>query len=296
MGSRGVGPAWVESESLNSRFDRKARPHVITYRATLDVPRAVLRTVTRWIDRARHAPGKLPMLRAGSSRDQAILVLRWMADRSRVRLIARDAGVSRATGYRYLREAIDVVAAHAKTLAEVVATAVMEGQDHLALDGTLIPIDRVAQRNPNGFHRWYSGKHKKQGGNVQVLTDAGGYPLWTSEVEPGSVHDITAARRHVFPALNHAAATTLPIYCDRGYRGADIGYRVPIQARDLDASTKDRNWQIASTRACGERGNALLKHWRALERVTIEPTRITAICRCALVLTQLCDQATQKSE
>lgn len=295
MGSWGVGSAWVLSESLNSRFDRKARPHVIAYRATLDVPRAVLRTVTRWIDRVRHAPGRLPQLRAGSSRDQAILVLRWMANRTRVRVAARDAGVSRATGYRYLQEAIDIVAGHAKTLGEVIAIAIKEGQDHLALDGTLIPIDRVAERNTNGFHRWYSGKHRKQGGSVQVLTDATGYPIWISPVEPGSVHDITAARRHVFPTLNHAAATQLPVYCDRGYRGADIGYRVPVQAPNLDRATRDANWHIAATRACAERGNALLKHWRALDRVTLDPNRITAICRCALVLTHLRDAATQQS-
>lgn len=34
--------------------------------------------------------------------------------------------------------------------------------------------------------------HKAFGGNVQVLTDHTGFPVWTSPVEPGSTHDITA--------------------------------------------------------------------------------------------------------
>ncbi|QCX82734.1 hypothetical protein C9F11_45900 (plasmid) [Streptomyces sp. YIM 121038] len=34
------------------------------------------------------------------------------------------------------------------------------------LDGTLLPIDRIAADTP-----YYSGKHKRHGMNVQVLTD-----------------------------------------------------------------------------------------------------------------------------
>ena len=37
------------------------------------------------------------------------------------------------------------------------------------LDGTLIPIDRVADQKP-----YYSGKHKRHGVNVQVIADAAG--------------------------------------------------------------------------------------------------------------------------
>jgi hypothetical protein len=30
-----------------------------------------------------------------------------------------------------------------------------------------------------------------------------GFPLWVSQAEPGSVHDMTAARIHALPALYH---------------------------------------------------------------------------------------------
>ena len=39
------------------------------------------------------------------------------------------------------------------------------------------------------------------------VTAPDGLPLWVSDAEPGSVHDITAARVHALPALYRAAAT-----------------------------------------------------------------------------------------
>ena len=42
----------------------------------------------------------------------------------------------------------------------------------------------------------------------QVLGQAAGWVwLWVSDVEPGSAHDMTAARRQAFPALYAADAT-----------------------------------------------------------------------------------------
>jgi hypothetical protein len=41
-------------------------------------------------------------------------------------------------------------------------------------DGTLVPIDRVADQKP--FH---SGKHKRHGVNVQVLADPAGRLVWS---------------------------------------------------------------------------------------------------------------------
>ncbi|MFG2718453.1 transposase family protein [Streptomyces sp. NPDC048416] len=55
------------------------------------------------------------------------------------------------------------------------------------LDGTLLPIDRIAADTP-----YYSGKHKRHGMNVQVLTDPFGQPLWASPAPPGATHDLAA--------------------------------------------------------------------------------------------------------
>jgi hypothetical protein len=122
-----------------------------------------------------------------------VLVLRWLIDGTEVHALARDAGVSQATGYRYLHEGSDVVAAHAPDLPDVLAEGRRAGWAFVALDGTLIETTRCAARSAAGHDLWYSGRHHRHGGNIQVLTDPTGFPVRTSPVEPGSVHDITAA-------------------------------------------------------------------------------------------------------
>lgn len=54
-----------------------------------------------------------PWQRAATSWTQAVLVLRWLIDDTDVHLVARDAKVSQATGYRYLHEALGVIAEQA---------------------------------------------------------------------------------------------------------------------------------------------------------------------------------------
>jgi hypothetical protein len=48
-------------------------------------------------------------------------------------------------------------------------------------------------------------KHKQHGGTIQVLTGPTSYPEWVSEAEPGSTHDITAARNTLMSALRATA-------------------------------------------------------------------------------------------
>jgi hypothetical protein len=49
--------------------------------------------------------------------------------------------IGTTTVYRYLREALDLLAAMAPTLAEAIEVA--RGKAYVVLDGTLLPIDRV---------------------------------------------------------------------------------------------------------------------------------------------------------
>src|SRR5215469_18383051 len=55
-------------------------------------------------------------------------------------------------------------------------------------------------------------------------------PLWIGPAEPGSVHDVTAARWHALPALYRAAALGMPCLADNGYEGAGIGILVPVKS------------------------------------------------------------------
>lgn len=261
---------------------------MITYRASLDVPAETLITVARWIAAHRRRVDARPWQRAATAFAQAIMVLRWMKQATDVRVLARDAGVSIATAYRYLHEAIDVIAAHAPTLDDVVAKGLAEGWTHVCLDGTLIETTRVSAKSANGHDLWYSGKHHRHGGNIQVLTDPTGYPRWTSPVEPGSTHDITAARKHVLPQLYPAAAKGLKTLTDKGYTGAGIGIIVPVKGHNQCPDTAGRNTLITATRAPAERANALLKAtWHALRRVTLDPSQIGTITTAALVLLTL---------
>ena len=88
--------------------------------------------------------------------------------------------------------------------------------------------------------------HKAFAGNVQVLTDHTGFPVWTAPVEPGSTHDITAARTHALPALYRAASLEMPTLADKGYTGAGIGIKVAANNSDPDPGTRWRNALITS--------------------------------------------------
>jgi hypothetical protein len=264
-------------------------PHVITYRATLDVPAETVTRFVIWLALHRRRLGTRDGVRAATCRQQAVLVLRWFREDASMRILARDAGLPISTAYRYLHEGIDVLAEQAPDLHDVLDRAKAEGWSHVSLDGTLIETDRVKRKTPDTTNDlWYSGKHSKHGGNVQILADPTGFPVWTSPVEPGSTHDITAARTHVLPALYPAAANGLPTLTDKGYQGAGIGIHHPTKGNNLDPDTTCRNTLLTALRAIGERANAILKtRWKALTHIRLCPWRITQITAAALVLSTL---------
>jgi hypothetical protein len=216
------------------------------------------------------------------------MFLRWARDASRVHVIARDAGVSQATAYRYIHEAVAVVAAQGVDLEDVLDMLQAAGEPYAMVDGTLIESDRCRAANTEtGHDLWYSGKHKKHGGNIQVLMDSSGYPMWTGPVSPGKTHDLAAAREHLLPALYPRAVRGLPILADKGYIGAGIGVHHPQRGKDLDPDTLTRNRITSDLRAPCERANAMLKTWKVLRHVTMCPQTIGDITAAILVLTHM---------
>lgn len=262
---------------------------MITYSATLDVPRELAWYLARLLREQRWWRGTRRGRRALSCYRQAVLVLRWFLDGTRVSRLARDNRISLRTAYRYLHEGIDALADVAPDLHEVLAEQRAAQQPYLILDGTLIDTTRVRTPTETGNDLWYSGKYRTHGGNIQFLATPDGYPLWTSPVTPGSLHDITAAREHCLGAL---FACRIPILADKGYRGAGIGIHAPVRKpwggqSVLHVDDRTRNSLISGLRCLGERAMALLKtRWRALHRVTLCPWRIGNIVKAALVLTQ----------
>jgi hypothetical protein len=86
------------------------------------------------------------------------------------------------------------------------------------LDGTVIACDRCKEPaisvKGEVIDLWYSGKAHAHGGNIQAVIAPDGFPLWVSGAEPGSMHDLTAARIHALPAPYQAAAAGLPALAD----------------------------------------------------------------------------------
>jgi hypothetical protein len=267
---------------------------VIVYRATLDVERELAWFVAKLLLAERRRRGTPRGGRALSCFWQAVMGLRWFRDRITADALARDHGISRATAYRYLDEVIIVLAQEAPDLREVLERARGRGLSHVILDGKIIACDRckepAASVRGEVIDLWYSGKAHAHGGSIQPVTAPDGFPLWVSDVEPGSVHDITAARRHALTMLYQAAAAGLPALAGPGYDGARIGILIPVRqpadGRELDISTRTRNAIQRSVRCLSERGFApLTGRWRTLQHITASPSKIGDIARAALVLT-----------
>jgi len=267
---------------------------VIAYRATLDVPRELVQFMAKLLAAERRRRGTPKGSRALTCFWEAVLVLRWFRDRTSPEALARDHGISRATAYRYVDEVVAVLADQAPDLHQALERAKDEGFSHVILDGKIIPCDRCKEPaisvKGQVIDLWYSGKAHTHGGNIQAVLAPGGFPLWVSPAEPGSVHDLTAARAHALPALYLAAAADLPTLADPGYEGAGIGILIPVKqppgGRELDVNNRTRNAIQRSLRCLGERGFALLnQRWRTLQHITASPSKIGDITRAALVLT-----------
>lgn len=272
---------------------------MITYRAMLDVPEGLVRFLARLLAAERRFRGTPARSRRLSCRAQAVLALRWFRDRTRTGALGRDHGVSRATAYRYVAEAVDVLADQAPDLAGALERALADGVPYVILDGKVFAAGACAGTAESArggeISLWYCGRKRRYGASVQAVMLPGGLPVWTGPAEPGSVPDTGAARASALPFLYRAAARGLPCLADAGYQGAGIGIKIPAKnpkqkrgtaKRELDDSQRTRNLLLRGLRARGERGFALLtRRWAALQHITASPSRVTEITRAALVLT-----------
>jgi DDE superfamily endonuclease len=145
--------------------------------------------------------------------------------------------VSTATCWRYVNETVELLARRAPKLRAALRKAKRQGHAYVIIDGTLIPIDRIAVDRP-----FYSGKHKRHGVNLQVIASPDGEILWVSGQLPGSTHDTAAARIwSILAALEEAGLIALG---DKGYHGYDETRQhviTPYKGRKKPQSQKDAN-------------------------------------------------------
>jgi hypothetical protein len=257
---------------------------VPSYPAGITVSNHALITVSDALRQRRTLVGT--RWRRLSAGQQALLVVAYLRKGETYADLATGFGIGTTTVFRYLREALDVLAALAPSLQQ--AMLVASGKAFVIIDGTLLPIDRVGMAS--GRDRpYYSGKHKQHGVNVQVLADPAGRLIWASAALPGARHDMGAAREHGLIDALHAAEVR--VIADNGYRGS--GFAVPQRRRRADPETGRRrlsrnqrevNAAHARQRGPGERANAQLKSWRILRKIRCCPRRATPLVKAVLVL------------
>jgi hypothetical protein len=158
----------------------------VSYTAVLDVSPDSVLFLSGLLDAERTRRGTRKDTRALSTYKQAVLVLRWFLEDTRMSALARDNAISASTAYEYRDEGIAVLAARRPGLHGALLAAKAAGHTHVIVDGTLIYTDRIGAPGPTaGVDLWWSGKHKHHGGNIQVVSAPDGWPLWTSNVRPG---------------------------------------------------------------------------------------------------------------
>jgi DDE superfamily endonuclease len=178
---------------------------VIAYRAILDAPKELVQFVAKLLAAERRARKTRKGTRLLTCYRQAVYVLAWFRQPADVAALGRGFGLSQATSYRYLDEGITVLAAQAPDLLAALERAEADGMPHLILDGKIIDTDRVRiktlSKKGKEIDLWYSRKTHDFGGNVQAVFAPDGLPLWISDVLPGNVHDLAAAREHVLDII-----------------------------------------------------------------------------------------------
>jgi hypothetical protein len=248
---------------------------VLFYPAALPLSRQTLVYTAGVIRRHRAQIGscwrKLPPAQ------QALLVLAYLHKGETFAQLAAGFGLGTATAWRYVTETVGLLAARSPKLQRALVKAKKAGHAFVVLDGTLIPIDRVAADRP-----FYSGKHHRHGMNLQVIASPGGQILWVSGPLPGAVHDLTAAR--IWGIVRQLAACGLITLADKGYIGAGDHVRTPYRGRNKPASQKAANRAHAQLRSPAERANAQLKTWRILRKLHCCPWRAGQLAKAIHVL------------
>jgi DDE superfamily endonuclease/Helix-turn-helix of DDE superfamily endonuclease len=247
---------------------------MLFYRAALPLSSRTLTFVAGLIRRHRAAIGS-PWRTLNPAR-QALLVLVYLRKGETFAELAAGFGVGTSTAWRYVNETTALLAARAPRLRTAVRDAKRAGYAYVVVDGTLIPVDRVAADRP-----FYSGKHKRHGMNLQVIASPAGDILWVSGPLPGAVHDMKA--QWIWGVLAELEAAGLAVLADKGYQGSTYA-KIPYKGRNKPESQKQANKAHAKLRAPGERANGQLKGWHILRKLRCCPWRAGQLAKAIHVL------------
>ncbi len=237
-------------------------------------PADALRFLTQQLLRHRRAIGsRWQRLSAGR---QALLTLAHLRMGHTYARLAAGFGIGTTTAYRYVTEAVELLAALTPSLADAVRTASLKA--YVILEGTLVPIDRIAADRP-----FSSGRHKKHEMNVQVIADP---------FRPAAVGFTGPARRRPRhprgPRARHRRRPRRGRHPLLGRKGVPRCRRHGPHHwgrwETLSAGQKAVNRSHARTRALIEQAIATLKSWRILRKLRCSTTRITSLVQAVLTL------------
>ncbi len=216
---------------------------MLFYRAALPLSHQSLTFVSGLVRTHRKQLGSV--WRKLNPGQQALLVLVYLRKGETFADLGAGFAVSTTTCWRYVNETVELLAQRSPKLRQALRKAKRQGLAYVVIDGTLIPIDRIAADRP-----FYSGKHKMHGMNLQVIASPDGTILWVSGDLPGSTHDTAAARIwNILAALRQTGLITLG---DKGYHGYDeTGCHVitPYKGRNKPES---RRTPTAPTPTCAD--------------------------------------------
>jgi hypothetical protein len=263
----------------------------VAYAAVLEVSEDTVLFLSGLLHAERMRRGTRARRRALGTYKQAVLVLRWFLDDTRMSALARDNAIAVSTAYDYRDEGVAVLAARKPSLHGALLAAKVAGYSHVIVDGTLIYTDRISMPGPtSGVDLWWSGKHHHHGGNVQVVSAPDGWPLWTSDVRPGREHDTSAARAdpNLLARITDWISDGAHALADLGYEGEPKTFTIPFKKPKNGQLTVDEqayNAIHSALRCLGERANSLLKTtYKTLRRNRGCPWRLGGIIAAALVL------------
>ncbi|MFD4588940.1 transposase family protein [Streptomyces sp. NPDC058434] len=251
---------------------------MLVYPSGVDVSSSTLRFLAQQLRRHRRAIGS--RWRRLSAGRQALLTLAHLRMGHTYAQLAAGFGIGTTTAHRYVAEAVELLAALAPGLTDAVRTA--SAKAYLILDGTLLPIDRIAADRP-----FYSGKHRKHGMNVQIIADPFGRLLWASPALPGAVHD-RHPRGPRTPHRRRPGRGRHPVLGRQGIPRCRRHGPHPVLGtmgwETLSAGQQAVNRSHAKIRALVEQAVATLKSWRLLRKLRCSTTRITSLVQAVLTL------------
>src|SRR5688572_27348539 len=133
---------------MSSRTEVVGVSDPVSYTAVLPVGESTVAFLSGLLAAERRRRGTRGRRRGLGCYRQAVLLLRWFIDATRLAQLATDNAIGRSTAYRDLHEGIDALAAAAPGLRGALLAARAAGHAHVTVDGTLIRTDRCHAPRP----------------------------------------------------------------------------------------------------------------------------------------------------